>query len=155
MSIIQDEVIVKALQDVYEDFEVVVDMSIAISKYMTSKEAEFRMKLGKDGDDVKIQTLVCTEYHIVIQLIQQFKDDAEKDLKEGDFSISSLRTSQYLDSLNEELSLSSKIKSNVDDTCPKCGEKNAFSWGVQTRSADEAETIFVICLSCHMKWRGS
>jgi len=38
-------------------------------------------------------------------------------------------------------------------TCPKCGHKKASWWLQQTRSADEAETRFLRCLSCKNTWR--
>ncbi|MCC7553871.1 MAG: transcription factor S [Methanobacteriaceae archaeon] len=38
-------------------------------------------------------------------------------------------------------------------TCPKCGHDKASWWLQQTRSADEAETRFLRCLSCKNTWR--
>jgi len=38
-------------------------------------------------------------------------------------------------------------------TCPKCGHGKASWWLQQTRSADEAETRFLRCLSCKNTWR--
>lgn len=38
-------------------------------------------------------------------------------------------------------------------TCPKCGHNKAAWWLQQTRSADEAETRFLRCLSCKHTWR--
>jgi len=37
--------------------------------------------------------------------------------------------------------------------CGKCGNKEAFYWTVQTRSADEPETIFYKCTKCKNQWR--
>ncbi|MDQ3837995.1 MAG: transcription factor S [Thermoproteota archaeon] len=37
--------------------------------------------------------------------------------------------------------------------CPKCGNKNAFWWMLQTRSADEATTQFYRCTKCGHTWR--
>ena len=37
--------------------------------------------------------------------------------------------------------------------CPKCGNKLAFWWLQQTRSADESETRFFRCTECDYTWR--
>lgn len=37
--------------------------------------------------------------------------------------------------------------------CPHCGNDEAYHWSVQTRSADEPETIFFKCTLCKHKWR--
>ncbi len=37
--------------------------------------------------------------------------------------------------------------------CPKCGNKEAVWWIQQTRSADEAPTLFLRCTKCKYSWR--
>ena len=37
--------------------------------------------------------------------------------------------------------------------CPKCGNKEAVWWLQQTRSADEAPTLFLRCTECKHSWR--
>ena len=37
--------------------------------------------------------------------------------------------------------------------CPKCTNKEALWWMQQTRSADEAPTLFYRCTSCRHSWR--
>lgn len=37
--------------------------------------------------------------------------------------------------------------------CPKCGNKKAYYWLVQTRSGDEPETKFLKCTKCKHIWR--
>lgn len=37
--------------------------------------------------------------------------------------------------------------------CPKCGNRKAYSWMVQTRSADEAPTRFHKCTKCGHQWK--
>ncbi len=37
--------------------------------------------------------------------------------------------------------------------CPKCGNKKAYFWTSQTRSADESETKFYKCTKCKHAWR--
>lgn len=41
----------------------------------------------------------------------------------------------------------------VPAACPKCGNKEAYFWTSQTRSADEAETKFFKCTKCKHIWR--
>lgn len=68
------------------------------------------------------------------------------------------------------LEISEKIKKNpLDDVviieknqealpktkaaCPKCKNGEAFWWTQQTRSADEAPTLFLRCTKCKHSWR--
>ncbi|MBL7160289.1 MAG: transcription factor S [Candidatus Aenigmarchaeota archaeon] len=37
--------------------------------------------------------------------------------------------------------------------CPKCRNKQALWWLQQTRSADEAPTLFLRCVKCRHSWR--
>lgn len=37
--------------------------------------------------------------------------------------------------------------------CPKCGNKEAFWWMVQTRGSDESPTQFFRCTKCSYTWR--
>jgi len=37
--------------------------------------------------------------------------------------------------------------------CPKCGNREAYYWFVQTRSADEPTTQFYRCTKCGTTWR--
>lgn len=41
----------------------------------------------------------------------------------------------------------------VQIECPKCGNKKAYFWTVQTRAADESETKFYKCTKCDYTWR--
>lgn len=45
------------------------------------------------------------------------------------------------------------IHSVVSADCPKCGNNKAYTWALQTRAADEPETIFYQCVKCKHKWR--
>ena len=46
-----------------------------------------------------------------------------------------------------------EILPKVDQECPKCKNKKAYFWQVQTRAADEAETTFYKCTKCGHTWR--
>ena len=41
----------------------------------------------------------------------------------------------------------------VSTECPKCGNRKAFYWTLQTRRADESETRFYRCTKCSNVWR--
>lgn len=41
----------------------------------------------------------------------------------------------------------------VKAECPKCGNREAFYWIVQTRGADESSTQFFRCTKCGYTWR--
>ncbi|MBI4151207.1 transcription factor S [Candidatus Woesearchaeota archaeon] len=41
----------------------------------------------------------------------------------------------------------------TDNTCKKCGNKKAYFWELQTRSADEPATRFYKCQKCKHVWR--
>lgn len=41
----------------------------------------------------------------------------------------------------------------IDIECPKCSNKKARFWTVQTRASDEPETKFFKCTKCMHTWR--
>lgn len=43
----------------------------------------------------------------------------------------------------------------IDMVCPKCKNKQAYFWTLQTRSSDESETKFYKCtnIKCNHTWR--
>ncbi len=41
----------------------------------------------------------------------------------------------------------------IEEECPKCENKKAYYWTVQTRAGDEAETRFFKCVKCDHTWR--
>ncbi len=41
----------------------------------------------------------------------------------------------------------------VNEKCPKCENKKAYFWTLQTRSSDESETKFFKCTKCEHVWR--
>ena len=50
-------------------------------------------------------------------------------------------------------SIQTKIKNTVNIKCGTCGSDNVYSESRQTRSGDEAMTIFYTCLNCGKKWK--
>lgn len=53
----------------------------------------------------------------------------------------------YEESIADTLPLDEKAE------CPKCGNKGAYWYLLQTRKADEAETRFYQCTKCGHRWR--
>ena len=41
----------------------------------------------------------------------------------------------------------------TDTSCPKCHNKKAYFWEVQTRASDEPVTKFLRCQKCNHTWR--
>ena len=46
-----------------------------------------------------------------------------------------------------------KTLPETDAICPKCGNKKAHYWMIQTRAGDEPETKFLKCTACKYTWR--
>jgi len=62
------------------------------------------------------------------------------------------------DALDQNLIIVSnddKISIHLKTTaiCQKCGHKEAETWQIQTRSADEPSTSFFRCVKCKFTWR--
>jgi DNA-directed RNA polymerase subunit M len=45
------------------------------------------------------------------------------------------------------------IHPQVEIKCPKCKNRKAYFWTMQTRAADESETKFYKCTACKHTWR--
>ena len=41
----------------------------------------------------------------------------------------------------------------IEVDCPKCGNKEAYWWMLQTRGGDEPTTQFYRCIKCNHTWR--
>jgi DNA-directed RNA polymerase subunit M len=46
-----------------------------------------------------------------------------------------------------------EVLPTTDVICPKCGNKKAYYWFLQTRASDEPETQFLKCTECKHQWR--
>lgn len=49
--------------------------------------------------------------------------------------------------------INTKFKNTFGIKCRKCGSENVYSESRQTRSGDEAMTVFYTCLDCDYRWR--
>ncbi|MBM3228717.1 transcription factor S [Candidatus Pacearchaeota archaeon] len=57
---------------------------------------------------------------------------------------------KYVDVVSER---DSEVHPIIEEKCPKCGNKKAYFWTMQTRASDEAETKFFKCTKCKNTWR--
>ncbi|MFW9995388.1 MAG: transcription factor S [Candidatus Odinarchaeota archaeon] len=53
----------------------------------------------------------------------------------------------------DKTELDEDAMASVEAQCPKCGHDKAQTWSLQTRSSDEASTIFFRCTKCGQTWR--
>lgn len=53
----------------------------------------------------------------------------------------------------EVLDQNVEVLPRTEEECPKCKNKFAYFWTVQTRAGDEAETRFFECVKCKHRWR--
>ena len=60
-----------------------------------------------------------------------------------------LRMEKELEVVDKDLDVNPEIK----EECPKCSNKKAKFWTLQTRAGDEAETRFFECTKCKHRWR--
>ena len=59
-----------------------------------------------------------------------------------------------LDELKEKLLYEQKAEAMTDQfKCGRCKSKKCTYYELQTRSADEAMTIFITCLNCGNRWK--
>ncbi|KAK2953711.1 putative DNA-directed RNA polymerase III subunit RPC10 [Blattamonas nauphoetae] len=56
------------------------------------------------------------------------------------------------DVLGTEESMANAPKTTMCQ-CPRCGNREAFHFEMQTRSADEPSTHFYKCTKCHLNWK--
>ena len=90
--------------------------------------------------------------------------------EEGGKRVLSCRKCGYKTGKYKPLQISEKVEKNPMDsvvviekneealpktraTCPTCSNKEAVWWVQQTRSADEAPTLFFRCTKCKHSWR--
>ena len=73
--------------------------------------------------------------------------------KQGAESTVLKETAQHEEKKFEVVDTEATINTVVDAECPKCKNRKAENWEVQTRSADEPATRFFKCTECKHTWR--
>ena len=53
----------------------------------------------------------------------------------------------------EVIQKDTEVLPTTEVICPKCGNKKAYYWFLQTRASDEPETQFLKCTACKHQWR--
>jgi len=89
-------------------------------------------------------------------LIQKKKRDVCPRCGYSTKSKTKLKTSEKIEEkkrINVISEKDSEIYPVIEEKCLKCGNKKAYFWTMQTRSADEAETKFFKCTKCSFTWR--
>ena len=67
-----------------------------------------------------------------------------------------LETSEKIETKSEVVVVDSEsegVNPITENECPKCKNKEAYFWILQTRSSDEAPTRFFKCTKCKHTWR--
>lgn len=62
-----------------------------------------------------------------------------------------MRKEKAVDIVDDDTELESLPQTDAE--CPKCKNKKAYYWLVQTRAGDEPETKFLKCTKCRHTWR--
>lgn len=110
---------------------------------MKQQESQSRMFCPKCGsilfpkDGGRKIKLACPRCNFVS------KDNEELKIQEKGEKI------KKIEIMNEDITAYPKMKQD----CPKCANKTAFFWTLQTRAGDEGETRFFECTKCKHRWR--
>ena len=97
----------------------------------------------KQSDDEPCSVLTCS------------KCGYQQEITAGESTFSKVIERPSIESVTvvvgEDANLQTMPKTKIE--CPKCSNKEAFWWMVQTRGADESPTQFFRCTKCNYTWR--
>tara|TARA_Y100001972_G_C7621877_1_gene311907 strand:+ start:697 stop:1107 length:411 start_codon:yes stop_codon:yes gene_type:complete len=104
-------------------------------------------------------SVTTEEYKLIIQdILRIYRENSNYDL------IEDVKNELYLYNHNRFDNIKKTIKEydsfilkpfEVDEgvlTCNKCNSNKTYSYTKQTRSGDEATTVFAICSNCNARW---
>ena len=89
-------------------------------------------------------------------LIQKRKNDGCPRCNYSAKGLTKLKTSEAIGEKKQVAVVREKdidVRPIIIEDCPKCKNKKAYFWTVQTRASDEAETKFFKCTKCDHTWR--
>lgn len=89
------------------------------------------------------------EYYIECDLIQKNKFENYEIVWDHPFFDKIKDEFIFITNINE-IYKKNIIESNL--ICTKCSSKKIYAQTKQTRSSDEGETLFAICMDCKNKW---
>jgi DNA-directed RNA polymerase subunit M/transcription elongation factor TFIIS len=105
-----------------------------------------------DNDETKYKTIL---YQIIGDVLNNIKlSDILKNIKENKIEWEHNEykdISNYLKEQDEFLENPFQIEEGIFE-CTKCNSKKVFSYSKQSRSCDEATTIYCQCSNCKQKW---
>ncbi len=155
--------IVNRFSKILDDEKKATNLEKAIYNY-TIKEASTR-RLVKKWDNPWFMHLYCDRLRTIYCNLKN--EEILKSLKNDELlpQTFAFMTHQEMDPAHwkELLEKKSKIDESKYDTnlvantdmftCSKCKSKKCSYYTMQTRSADEPETIFITCLDCGKHWK--
>lgn len=105
------------------------------------------------------QSLTTDEYNIfILESMRTLRVNGYENLIDDIEKNNFMYQNDRFDSIREKISEYDKfiIKPfEVDEgvlTCHKCNSNKTFSYTKQTRSGDEATTVFAVCTNCNARW---
>jgi DNA-directed RNA polymerase subunit M len=99
---------------------------------------------AKQEDEEKASKMICVKCGYSTAQVEVVKTAKSKKKSEA-------KEEPSIKVLEEEDDVKALPTTNVE--CPKCGNKEAVWWMLQTRSADEPTTQFYRCTKCSHTWR--
>lgn len=97
------------------------------------------LKRIKSEDEVTLMNLVCDRCGASFPVNESI---TKPEISESEDQIKIL---------NEDVDI--KTMPTLDEICPKCDNREAYWWLLQTRGGDEATTQFYRCTKCNHTWR--
>ena len=73
--------------------------------------------------------------------------------KKVDFKVTARTEKENKTTIVVEKKQNFEVLPETEAECPKCGNKKAFWWMLQTRAGDEPATRFYRCTKCKHTWR--
>ena len=157
--------IVKKIDDIFQNEKHSINLEKGIYNYAL-KEATRRKVIKKWDNPYFVQIYVDHLRSVYINLkntdiVSQVKDGTIKSHTIAFMTHQEMYPERWVAMLEQKSKRDkSKFEVNMEAatdtfTCKKCKSKKCSFYLLQTRSSDEATTVFVTCLSCGFRWKTS